>query len=74
VHHHRIAFTDPEKKIERLAARHEVVLGDDLEPVDIRLRVEDLVVVVGAKAESVPQPVRSQLLVAVRMIKRLGSW
>jgi hypothetical protein len=42
VHHHGIALANPVQQVQRLAALDQVILGEDLEPVDVRSAVEDL--------------------------------
>jgi hypothetical protein len=52
VHHHRITLADPFENTERLAARQHVILADHLEPVDRRMAVQNLVIVLRAQAQS----------------------
>ena len=55
VHDDRIALADPIQHVERLAAFDHVVLGNDLEPVDGRLAVEDLLVMLRPKTQAKTQ-------------------
>src|SRR6476660_5538070 len=52
VHHHGVALANPIERAQRLAAGQHVVLADDLEPVDRRIAVQDLVVMLVAQAET----------------------
>jgi hypothetical protein len=44
MHHHRIALDDFVEHRQRLSAGDHVVLGNDLEPVDVRIALEDVAV------------------------------
>ncbi len=52
VHHQRVALAHAHQVAERLAARHQVVLGEHLEPVDARGLRENGLVVIDPQAES----------------------
>ena len=52
VHRHRVALADTHQVVERLAARHQVVLGQHLEPVDRRSIGEHRLVVLDTQAEA----------------------
>ena len=52
VHHQREALADALQVVERLAAGHVIILGDDLEPVDVVRFGEDGLVVRSSQAET----------------------
>src|SRR5690606_5852814 len=69
VQHHRIVAPETVEIVERLAALDHVVLADRLQPIDVRARFEQRVVMLGAQAEAEaeirslsgihrPQPIR----------------
>jgi hypothetical protein len=43
------------EKMQRLAARHQIVLAERLEPVDVRMRLEDRLIVIGAQTQAESQ-------------------
>src|SRR5271167_3884371 len=51
MHHDRKAFADPVEGTKGLAAGQHVVFADDLEPVDRRAAVENLIIMLRAKTQ-----------------------
>lgn len=55
MHHQGVVLADRIKEVESLAALHQVILGNDLEPVDRRPFLQDLPVILVTKAKTETQ-------------------
>src|SRR3954447_14777929 len=75
MHHDGIARADPFENAERLAAGQHIVLADHLEPVDRRLTIQNLVIVLRAEPKPEAQEWRlGRSYLAVRKRRRGRQW